>query len=224
MNMKLIRSRGFTLMETLVSIGVCVLVFGAIGFLVFVGSRSAINIHIQSLSQNDCAMASERITAFLRNAVGYRMIPDDTMGDPVQRIYAEFPNTPTDVTTYTVCLKTYEPSAIDQYYYPSRGNRKEVQIYKGTVSSWKTSEYNNPDTTLEPIAKYSVEDFSILYQTEYRLVITSSFAYKGFALVFDTPGITQHGDYITEAIAKNHFMSQGVDNYALDPSGLPYAL
>jgi prepilin-type N-terminal cleavage/methylation domain-containing protein len=190
-------SRGFTLIELMTAIGISSFVFAVMGFMTFVSARSAINIHQQSITQLQASTASEGITRSLRNAKGFTPVSPDTGVDPVTRIYMDMPDTPDSNTTYTVCL------------YTGDDGKKEVRYYKKKVTSWVGT--NPSDSDYE--RKYRVQDFSMLYESQYRMEITTSFTYKAFALVFENPGLPQHGDFITEAIAKNHFVGEGVDDY-----------
>lgn len=196
----LARSRGFTVMETSVAITVAGFIFAMLGSLIFVCSRSAMNMHDQVMSQTNASTAAERVTMLLRNAVGYRLVSPDTSGSGVTRVYAEFPASATSTTTHTVCLRR------------NANGTKDICYYTEKVTSWDSQK--NPTVSTAPALTFRVADFKISFQNSYRLILTHSFVYKGFALIFHNPGLPQHGDFITEAIAKNHYMAEKVDNYA----------
>lgn len=226
MKLGLNRRRGFTLPEITVSVGIMGLIFGFMGFLTFITARNSYNIHQQVMSQSSAAMASQEVTTLMRNAVGYARFDADAVGEgPYTRLKIVQPSTATATTTETVAL------------YVDNNNRREVRYFNRelaaneftdriiTFNDGSTKSIKSPTPT--PNRRWAhVANFQIFWQSEYRVTLETSYRYKGFAFQFSNPQYDPEGLFVTDAISKNHFMDQGVTNYAQsdNPTSSPATL
>lgn len=197
-------TRAFTLIETVVSIGICGFLFLFLAGLTFLAARNTAVIHAQALAQTSAASASERIATELRQAMAFERFPDDAAtGNRLKKVRYLIPGEGSDFSTRALLFDEAT---------------SEVRIHDLTVAG----ELADP-----PRHVYRhLTDLSINWESEFRLTVTLTYQYRGFALYLNDPGHPQFGQFVTDIIAKNHFMDQGVENYALsdNPTSGPATL
>lgn len=198
------RVRAFTLVETMISIGISGFLFIFLGFLSFFTARNTAVVHTQILSQLSAASAGERIAMELRNAVAYERFPDDAMTSGM--------------------LKKV------RYIVPDGGDTYQTRAlrFDTATSHVQIVELDESGVVLDP-PRHSfrhIADLDINWESEFRLGVHLSYHYRGFALYLEGQGNPQFGHFVTDIIAKNHFMDQGIENYALsdDPTSGPASL
>jgi hypothetical protein len=212
--MKLIRwNAGHTMVEMVVALGVMSMIFSIMATLTFVTARNSSNIHQQVISQTSAASASQRVSTNIRNARAFMRYPADGNSGPYTRLLALFPHQGYNtVTTETVALWT-------------DGTRREIRYFDRelAISDYisvpsKTHEgvtVNILSPTPTPTLRFrNIANFELFWQSEYRVTMQVSYRYKGFAFQFSHPEYDPEGLFVTDCIAKNHFMDQGVDDYA----------
>ncbi|MGI8907471.1 MAG: PulJ/GspJ family protein [Candidatus Sumerlaeaceae bacterium] len=205
--------RGFTLLETTISLGVLMFIMSFSAYLVFLSGRNVINVRDQVVSQTAAAAASERVVNLLRNAHHFSTVvaspADDPVSNTLKRVEFVRPMLNGTYTTSTIAwdavrkqLKYFENAADVSY----DGNKNP------TVSSTPTRVFKN------------IGSFEVIWQNEYRLQLTFKFQYRGFALYFQNPGNPAFGQMITDVVAKNHFIDKGALNYGDPYTTTPFML
>ena len=210
--MKFCRSRGrrgFTMMETVVSVGIAAFILSFSAYLTFFAGRNTILIHRQIMGQTSAASAAERSVSLLRNAHHFAAAPGDTPSTSLKRVLFVMPQGSTGATTQALAFDSV---------------KGELQ-YFADAANVSFDAAKNPVGT--PTKRFgNLKNFSMSWESEFRLKLTFSFQYSGFALYFANPGNPQYGQIITDVIAKNHYIDKGSENYgkADDPSVSPFML
>lgn len=198
------RERGFTLVETMISTGISGFLFLSLAFLTFFAARNTAVVHTQITSQLSAASASERIATELRHAVAFERFSDDTLTSGM--------------------LKKV------RYIIPDEGETYRIRAlrFDAATSQVQIIDLDDSGAIIEPPrhAFRHIADLDINWESEFRLGIHLTYHYRGFALYLEGQGNPQFGNFVTDIIAKNHFMDQGVENYALsdDPTSGPASL
>ena len=181
-----IRTKAFTTVEVLVALAILGFVFGMVGFLIFVSSRNLINLRDQMVSQTSATVACERTVSLLRNATQFQMFGGDN-------------------ELQLSRIKFVEPvgnsNATRSIEYDSQNKRLMYFENGDHVGGGASRSFRN------------VEGVNFVYLSPYRLRLEFHFQYSGFALTFARPRVVQKGQFITDVIAKNHFIAQGQDSY-----------
>jgi hypothetical protein len=205
--------------------GIMSFVLAFMGFLLLVTAKNAYSIHQQVMSQTQAASASQHVTTIMRNAVGYQRFSADSGDGPFTRLKIVLPSTNLVPTTKTVALwcdahNNREVRYFDRELTAGDFESRTIRFNEGT-----SLDIQSPTPT--PTLRYRyIANFQIFWQSEYRVTLQTSYRYKGFAFQFSHPEYDPEGLFVTDAISKNHFMDQGVDNYALadNPTSSPAML
>jgi hypothetical protein len=177
------RHRGFSLIETMMAIGVSAFIFGMLGFLIFFSARNTLNIHEQIMSQTSAASASERITQELRSASEYQLFSGDTDAT-VTRLKYLVPRLDGSIETRAISYSA---------------DNEEVRIYKDAAVF-----ESDPETP--PTYKYNhIKDFSITWQSQFWIRTRLFYSYHGFALRHSNPGNPLYGQFITDVFTQRIF-------------------
>lgn len=197
------RSRGVTLVETTIAMTIMAFIMGFTGFLIFMSARNAYNVNVQIQSQTNAGNAADNATALLRDAVCFAHWPADSSGTTatLSRVRFVMPGPKDSITTQVLC---FNPAKKRVEYYVSE---KDVQ-FVGTHDGLPVP-HGTPTTSWPGIARALFH-----WENEYRLTLIFSFEYSGFALKPTGQDNLQFGQFITDVIARNHFMDEGVENYA----------
>ncbi|AXA35586.1 MAG: prepilin-type N-terminal cleavage/methylation domain-containing protein [Candidatus Hydrogenedentota bacterium] len=192
--------RGFSIAEMVISLSILAMVFSFLAYLTFYSGRNFAGLHEQIISQVNAANAIEVTANLLRNAAYFSRYPDDPVTlEEVKRLKVAMPLSANSVTT---AVLAYHSRNKELYWFDS-----ENQV---TFDS-----DGNPNGTPAKSFPY-MESFGIRYESMFRVTLVAGFTYRGFARVLENPGNPQYGQFITDVIAKNHFLDKGEDNYAKD--------
>ncbi|MGI8907746.1 MAG: PilW family protein [Candidatus Sumerlaeaceae bacterium] len=199
------RLRGATLVEMMVAMGILTFVFAFSGFMLMMMSRNAYNINRQIRGQIASASAAERATNLLRSAAYFALWPADQILEnaTVTRVRFAMPGAGSAVTTHVLC---YNPVKKQMEYYDS-----ESKVTFPTSDS-----EGRPIPSGAPTMKYmNISNMMFNWETEYRVTLHIWYEYAGYAL--KPPGVErkQFGRFVTDIIARRHFMDQGIQNYAI---------
>jgi hypothetical protein len=193
-------ARGTSMMEMVIAIGVTGFVFAAMGFLTFFSARNAINIRDQIEGQTSAAQASERIAEIMRAAQYFVVYgSDNPAAGPLTRVELAPLDT---VTTQMIC---YDQAKQKVLWF------QDYSRASFSTSNGKITVSGTPDRTFP-----HVSDFSINWESKFRLGMSYKFTYSGFALYFQRPNNPQYGSFNTDVIAKNHYPNAGVDYVGAD--------
>jgi hypothetical protein len=142
------------------------------------------------------------VANLFRSGIAFKHFPGDALTSTThRRMMVAVPAGNDTVTTWCVA------------YHPAL---KQVHIYDSVQGL--TFDSDDAPSGRTPYATFEhIEDMMMRYETEYRLNLDFRFTYRGFARIHDNPGNPQFGQFITDVIAKNHFMDQGADSYE-DPT------
>jgi len=220
-----LRRRGYSLIEVVIAMGILSFVMTFMGFMLLVTAKNAYSIHQQVMSQTQAASASQHVTTLMRNAVGYKLFSGDTGEGPFTRIKVVQPSTNTTVSTHTVALWCDANNNREIRYFNRELTAGDFQTRTIRFNEGNSLDIQSPTAT--PTLRYRfIANFQIFWQTEYRVTLQTSYRYKGYAFQFSHPEYDPEGLFVTDAISKNHFMDQGVDNYALadNPTSSPAML
>lgn len=203
--MRLINSsrRGVTLVETMIAISIMAFIFAFTGFLIVMSARNAYNLNLQIQSQGNASNACERSAALLRQASYYAMWPGDDIQTTTtfSRVRFALPAPGNTVTTHVLC---YNPAKERLEYYVSEADVFFAGMKNGIPVPQGKPTYSYP----------RISSFRIRWETEYRLTLVFSFEYAGYAFRHGDSRGVQFGQLITDVIARNHFMDEGIQNYA----------
>jgi type II secretory pathway pseudopilin PulG len=193
-------SAGFTVVEMVTSLAIVSFIFSFLAYLTFYSSRNFVGVHEQVLSQINASNATEVTANLLRRAAYFSIHPaDPEEAASYKRILVAIPVSGTAVTTGVLAFHE---------------KKKELWWVANADSlTWDS----NGDPVGTPDMKFEhLENFSILYQSMFRLTVVAGFTYRGFSQILENPGNPQYGKFITDVIAKNHFPDKGETNYAKD--------
>jgi hypothetical protein len=182
--------RGFTLVETIVSVGVAGFIFTFIAFLVYMTAINFVNLRDQILSQVSASAASERVVSLLRNAKYFQRFSGDT-ATTITRVQFIVPTSGGGTATHSIAYDS---------------THKQLKSYLNATAT------GTPDRTYK-----NITDFAIVEESQFRLTLYFYFEYRAFAKRFRNPGLFNKGQFITDVIAKNHFLDEGDSSYA-DPN------
>lgn len=208
------KRRGFNMIEMTVSMGVMAFIFASLGFMVFLSARNSMNIRDQILSQTSASACSERIAMLFRKASYFtRVTADQTTAGPYTRMKFIVADNSGTTSTQLICYDQVK----EQVMYFADASRASFGTTGGktTVSGTSSLHYTN------------ISDFQIVMESEYRLTLRLFYKYRGFALYFNNPTVNQKGQFITDIIARNHYMDQNAGgSYASadDPTTGPATL
>ena len=216
---------GFTLPEMTIAVGILSLIFSFMAFLTLITARNTYNLHQQFSSQESASKANQRLTFEMRNAFSFQKFAGDSGGGPFSRMKVCYPSTPDTYTTHSIAMRIIRDPADPtnnlktrqeiRYYnrelLASEFTNETISVYEGrTLQTYSVPSVTATDFTYRfPL----VTNFKLFYRSEYRVTLETSYRYSGFAFRFSHPEFQPEGRFITECIAKNHFMDQGVDNY-----------
>jgi hypothetical protein len=182
------RVKAFTTVELVVSIALLAFVFGMSGSLLFFTSRNLLNLRDQISSQTSATVACERAVSLLRNATQFQVFSDDA-GNVLNLTRIKF----TEPNGNSLLTRSLEyDSANKRLLYFENGDH----VGGGASRAFR-----------------SLDGVNMVYLSPYRVRLEFLFQYQGFALTFARPRIVQKGQFITDVIAKNHFIAQGQDAY-----------
>lgn len=188
-----IRIRGVSLVEMVVAIGVTSIILGTMAFLTFFTARNFVVINRQSVAQTSCAVASERLAAFMRSAAYFETFAGDVSStSAVRRMKIAVPSGPTTVNKAVVAFNS---------------DLKRLEFYFDENDVTFDAELNPVGTADRIFA--NIGDFRFIYETAFRVTAIFEYEYTGFAGILQNPGNPQYGQFITDIIAKNHFLDQG---------------
>lgn len=193
-------ARGYSLLEIMVSFAVMSFIFGFSAFLLFMSGRNVLNVRDQIASQTAAANAAERIVTIMRNGTNFKVVANDNpVSGPLTRIQVIRTGTNSQDTTSIIAWHSVKKQL---WYFAS-----------STGVTWNGS---NPVGTPSGVYK-NLSNFKIDWESKYRARLSFFFQYRGFALYFHNPGNPQFGQFITDAIARNHYIDDGTTNdYADD--------
>lgn len=195
--------RGVTLIETVVAVAIMAFIFAFTGFLIVMSARNAYNLNTQIKSQTSASSAAERCTAMLRDAVYFALWPEDegTKNARVSRIRFVSPAPGNTVTTQVLC---FNPAQKRVEYYAS-----EEDVFFSGMKDDLPVPRGNPTVSWPGVSRALFQ-----WESEYRVTLSFFFEYSGYALKSQGSNNTQLGQFITDVVARNHFMDEGVQNYA----------
>ncbi len=196
------RRRGVSLVELMVSIGLLAFISAFTGFLLVMTVRSTYGIHRQVRGQLAAASAAERATTLLRSAVYFSMWPGDEAFSPplLTRMRFAVPGAGNSVTTQVLCFN------------PAKGTLEFYENENQVSFSVSPDGFVPVGTPARRFAHLSEMKFH--WESEYRLTLIFNYEYSGYALQGPGTGRKLYGRFITDVIARRHFMDQGVESYA----------
>jgi hypothetical protein len=219
-----------------IAVGILSLIFGFLGFLTLITARNTYNLHQQIMSQESASKANQRLAVQMRNAYAFKRFDGDTGSGPFWRMKVMFPSTPTAVTTHTIAVSVNSGNdnntRMEILYFDrelSDGDfvSHTIQFYEGRTLRTVTVPAVAGNISPAPSHRFPlVTNFKLTYRSEYRLTVETNYRYNGYAFRFSHPEWQPEGRFITECIAKNHFMDEGVDDYghADNPTSSPASL
>ena len=196
-SLRLKKTSGFTLTETMISIGIMSILMSVSAGTFIVSARSLHTIHKQSQLQNRSAMTMEHIANTLRNASEFAPCPgDDPVSGNLKRMRFAVPKG-TDVYSLRWGTLAYEAS--------------------GTGDGHLALEWDTPATSEMPSAWNGhnqiftdVADFNVQFRSGQRV---------SFSLAFQQPGIKNRAQdrladniLTTDVSAKNHILLEGLND------------
>ena len=185
--------RGVTLVEMMAAVAVTSIILGMMGFLIFFTARNFHIIHRQSLAQTSCAVASENLVAFMRNAAYFEPYAGDmATTSALRRMKIAVP---TGATTVKKAVVAYN------------NNLDRLEFFSDEASVSFDGDLN-PVGTADRLFG-NISNVTFIYETAFRVTATFKYEYTGFARILTNSGNLQYGQFITDIIAKNHFMDQG---------------
>jgi len=199
------RNSGVTLVELSVASAVSIFIMTFMAFLVFLSGRNMINVHDQVMSQTAASKASEKMVQELRNAAWFQVASgtDVTTTGGVNRVLIVTKPTP---TTTQSSLLVYHPT------------NKEIRFYRTNGEQVAVNASGEPTTALgaQDLLFRNISNMRIHWESKYRLRLEIFYTYRGFALMLHNPGNPQFGQFITDVVAKNHYLAEGSENYAAE--------
>ena len=196
--------RGLTLVELTVSVGLTIIIFGTLAFLLFFAARNSYIVRDQSLSQSQAAAAAERVSNILRNSRVINPIGSDDMSTTLSRLAYEIPDYNSDGSAQKGVI-AFVPAT------NANSSDGMIKIFE------KSSDYK-PSTVATDKASYTyryIQNFNVKFRSNSWVTVGVSYSYRGFSLPFsdmskddrDGDGIIDNrlvGEFLTDAIAKNH--------------------
>lgn len=202
------RRRAFTLVETAISIAVTGFIIAFVGYLIFMATINAYNVHEQVMAQTSASNATERIASLLREATSFAPYEADEGVTTLSRVLFMVPPpaTPaTAVTTSALCFKPGVDGKPGEIWY----FEDETDVAYGSVNSdgiWI------PSGT--PTRRFSnIRSFEIFFESDFQLELSLGFDYRGFAFVFQRPEVPMVGRFTTQVVARNHFLPYGPNGH-----------
>jgi hypothetical protein len=190
-----------SLVETVIATGAVMFMFAFLAYLTYFTGRNFATLHQQLESQTSAAAAQERLVKLARNAAYYEAYDGDDLTS-LTRIKVAMPNSSGGVTKWVV--------AFDR---PTAGGTGSIKIFssEGAVTFSPTGSVEGTPAFEFP----HIENLSIVFESSFRLTIETGYRYRATAYL--SPNPPQYGRFVTDVIAKNHFLDQGAGgNYALD--------
>jgi|GEM_PF-2882331 prepilin-type N-terminal cleavage/methylation domain-containing protein len=185
--------RGVTLVEMMVAIGITSLILGVLAYLSFFTARNLVIINRQAISQTSCAIAAERLATFMRGAAYFEPYAGDVATTAaLRRMKIAVPTGQTSVNKAVVAFN-------------NRTKKLELYMNENSVSF---------DGNMDPVGTADrsfrgIERFTLIYESAFRVTAMLEYQYSGFAKMLNTGSNMQYGQFITDVIAKNHFLDQG---------------
>lgn len=192
------RRKGFTLVETVVSMGIMMFIFSFMAYLTWMSARSFRSLHEQILVQNQAGMAMERIANEMRNSCVFKPVPgDEAIADTyLKRVLFLWPENG-DIYNLTTGKVEFIPSNI-----PGKNGRLLV--------------YKNADAAQADYAYNLIEDFSIRLESECRVKLSMKFNYSGVTTASEDRNSdgkidsSAAGQLITVVSAKSNILLEGL--------------
>lgn len=208
------RRRGLTLVETAVSMLVSGFIFVFAGYLIFMVTKNAYNLTEQVRSQTSASSASERVASLVRKASHFSPYSSDVNGTTAtfSRIKFVVPAVDSTVTTRVVC---YNPEKRRVEYYK---NENDVSFNGTQKILLNGEEFICPIPKGTPTLQWPGQTaFFVTWESRYRVTLQFEYQYSGFALG-ELKG-RQRGRYITDVIAKNHYLDKAAQDSVLGGGG-----
>lgn len=194
--------QGMSLVETVIATGAVMVMFSFLAYLTYFTGRNFATLHEQLQSQTSAAAAQERLVKLTRNAAFFEAYSGDNLTS-LTRIKFAMHNSSGGVTKWVAA-----------YDRPRAGSRLgSIKIFnnENAVSFGPNGEVNGTPAFEFPF----IENMTIVFESSYRLTIETGYRYRATAYL--SPNPPQYGRFVTDVIAKNHFLDQGAGgNYALD--------
>lgn len=194
-----------TLVETTVSVGIAAVMLVFMAYLSIFGARSTAVMADQLIAQNRTAAGMEFVANQLRNASFFSLYHGDA-GPTVTRVMMTVPDSAGNLTTQALA---FDPSNQRLVWFAN----SNVTFNTGPGGKPLPS-YTPGDGTNRAYGQFASAE--IIYNSEYWVTVRGQFTYSGYATRL-AGGRPQYGQFITDIIAKNHYLGQGVSNYAQDP-------
>ena len=200
--------RGFTLVETTVSIAVTGFIIAFVGYLIFMATINAYNIHDQVLTQTSASNAAEKVTSLLREATSFAPYEADEGVTPLSRVLFMVPPPATPATAVTTSALCFKPG--------EKGEPGEIWYFEDernvTYSSMNEDGIWIPSG--RPTRRFSnIRSFEIFFESDFQLELSVGFDYRGFAFVFKRPEEPMVGRFTTQVIARNHYLPYGPNGH-----------
>ncbi len=194
------KRKGFSLVELTVATAVTALIMISLAFMTFFTARNFVVLHEQVMSQTQSAAGAERMVSIMRNAAYFEPFSEDTATTNVlHRIKVALPS---------------GPGTVSQTLIAYNGKKRALQIFENGASVTFDSDKDPLGT---PTLDFTdIEHCDFVMESQFRVSIVLAYVYTGFSRILQRPGNPQLGEFRTDVIAKNHFLDQGVTNYALD--------
>ncbi len=192
-------TRGISLVELVISIGIMAFIFSAMAYMTFATGRNSLVIREQARSQNQAGSASERIAATLRNARFMKGYSTDDISTTLTRLVYEIPD-PSEDDGVREGVVAFVPAT-------------NANTSDGVIKVFENADDFSPDTLEETKAdwEYSfIQDFAVRFHSPSWITLTISYTYRGFTLSTtdsDNDGVQDSllaGQFQTDIIAKNH--------------------
>lgn len=215
---------GLSLVELTVSIVIAGFILGFTSYLIFMVARNSHNVHDQVISQNNATMAGERAVMIMRQASSFSPWPGDIQDENTNvfsRMRIHRPATSGTTVTGALC---YNPKLERIEYYEDVADLS----FSGTVTSVTTTAGRSiacpvPEDSSTPDLSWGGQTaFFVSFESQYHVTMHLEYAYSGFALT--GAAASQRGQFVTDIIARNHYLDKDIESYGEDATTASPAL